>query len=124
MTSTPDGISFSDLQNMMEKAPKERDIKAAPTWDGKTREEIEAIAEKVCEAALEECNDPMVHREMLNILLINMLRWHTTTGLTMMEKEETEMGMCWLRDAGKFQACMEILAGINFGHDDWLNTNG
>ena len=123
MTATPDGISFSDLQDMMKKAPKEQDVKAAPTWDGKTQEEIEEIAMKACDGALEECNDPMVHRVMLQALLVNMLRWHTTTGLNLMEEDE-KMSMCWLRDAGKFQACMEILAGINFGHDDWLNING
>ena len=123
MTATPDGISFSDLQDMMKKAPKEQDIKAS-TWDGKTREEIEALAEKACESALEECNDPMVHRAMLEVILVNMLRWHTTAGVSHLEEDETKVGVCWLRDAGKFQACMEILAGINFGHDDWLNVNG
>ena len=124
--SIPDGISFGDLENMQQEAQKrdaERLAEEAAKnedktlFDGKTQEELCEIAEKHVQAAIEDCNDPMVHKVMLFSMLENMIRWHTTVGVD--GDTEEPATVCWLRDAGKFQAICNILGSISVGPNDF-----
>ena len=121
MSTIPDGISFGELDALREQAAKEEDVKStkhdAPTFDGKTQEQVQEIASKLTAEAIEQCNDPMVHKAMILEMLENMIRWHTTVG---MDQEDDRSTVCWLRDAGKFQAICNILTSISMGPDDFL----
>ena len=123
--SIPDGISFGDLENMQQEAQKrdaERLAEEAAKnedktlFDGKTQEELCEIAEKHVQAAIEDCNDPMVHKVMLFSMLENMIRWHTMAGN---DHDDERARTCWLRDAGKFQAICNILSSVSCGPDDF-----
>ena len=125
-TSFPDGISFSDLENLAESARHEDDCrceqcepKKGPQFDGKTQGEVEEIACDALEQALEKCNDPIVHKIIMLRALSNMVDWHTRVGEKMFNDDEERSGICWLRDAGKFQACMDILMNIQIGPEDF-----
>ena len=118
-SSIPDGISFSDLEALRENAPSEETPTPktdGPTYDGKTQDEVIEIAQKYVQKSIDECNDPMVHKIMVLEMLENMIRWHTTAG---MEQEDDRSQVCWLRDAGKFQAMCNILTSISCGPDDF-----
>ena len=125
-SSIPDSMSFDELQNLQTEAAErdaeriEEAIKSTVTqglYDGKTKDELIEIAEKHVQAAIEECNDPMVHKVMLFSMLENMIRWHTTVGVDV--ETEKRATVCWLRDAGKFQAICNILGSISVGPNDF-----
>ena len=119
-SSIPDGISFSDLESFRKDAEEKEAVKPdteAPTYDGKTAEEVIEIAEELCNEAIERCNDPMIHKVMVMHMIENMIRWHTTAGID----QETEVStVSWLRDAGKFQAIANILTNVSVGPDDFI----
>ena len=125
-SSIPDGISFSDLEGFADQAAlrEEEAAKAAeetkgPRFGGKTQGEVEDIACEVLEEALEKCNDPIVHKIIMLRALSNMVDWHTRVGEKMFADDEERSGTCWMRDAGKFQAAMDILMNIQIGPDDF-----
>ena len=128
-SSIPDSMSFGELEAMQQEAAKrdaEREVqesieraKASASkgpFDGKTQDEVCEIAEQHVQAAIDECNDPMVHKVMLFSMLENMIRWHTEAGLT---QDDDRSRVCWLRDAGKFQAMCNILSSVSCGPNDF-----
>ena len=117
-SSIPDGISFSDLEALRENAPAEEVVEKTDEakFDGKTQAEVIEIAENLAQEAIEQCNDPMIHKVLAFEIIENMIRWHTTAG---MEQEDERSQVCWLRDAGKFQAIANILSSISCGPDDF-----
>ena len=122
-SSIPDGISFSDLEALRENAPSEETPTPktdVPTYDGKTQDEVVDIAQRLVRQAIDECNDPMVHKVMIFEMLENMIRWHTEAGIT---QDEDTSKICWLRDAGKFQAMCNILSCISVGPDDFTMSD-
>ena len=118
-SSIPDGISFSDLEALRENAPTEEaptPKSDVPTYDGKTQDEVIDIAEHCVQDAIDQCNDPMVHKVMVFRILENMIRWHSDAGIT---QDDDTSKIAWLRDAGKFQAMCNILSNISVGPDDF-----
>jgi len=116
--SIPDGMSFSELVSLLESAPS--DVTDAPQSDDDedTLSALQKIADKHLQLALEEVNDPMVHKLMIMRALSNMVDWHNRMGFSHFEDNDTDIGGAWLRDAGKFQACMDIMMSIKIGPDD------
>ena len=126
-SSVPDSFSMDELSNMLENAPQEEDLHAHASdcscndCDDKefTPELIEKIARECLEAASDKCKDPLVHKVMAMIVIGNMVDWHRHVASRQLEEgNEISMG-AWMRDAGKFQACMDILTSIAIGPDDF-----
>ena len=101
---------------MLEDAPKEDEMHtpATPSTD---EEAIEAAADKALDSV--ENPGPLVHKVMAMKIIARMIEWHTQYGQHLIKDGETDMGTAWLRDAGKFQACMALLQGIAVGNDDF-----
>ena len=125
-SSIPDGISFSELEGFADQAAlrEEEAAKAAeetkgPRFGGMTQGEVEDLACEVLQDALEKCDDPIVHKIIMLRALSNMIDWHTRVGEKMFSEDEERAGTCWMRDAGKFQACMDILMNIQIGPEDF-----
>ena len=118
MTTTPDGISFAALQDMLADAPKEG--QAAPADDAPmSRERIEEIADKCLTYAAElGATGPMVHKTMMVMTLSNLIQWHNTIAQQHVEAGEIDTAGAWARDAGKCQAMLDILYSINCGGED------
>ena len=127
--SIPDGFSMGELE-LLQKAAAENDAeresevtkdKSDAHYDGKNREEVVDIAMDLVQEAIEKCNDPIVHKMMMVMIIDNFLEWHTKAGLTQMEDGEELATVSWLRDAGKFQAIANILESVTVGPHDWLS---
>ena len=117
-TSFPDGISFGELDALRDQAPKENEVKEEKAlFDGKTQEQVCEIATALCHEAIEKCNDPIMHKAMMIEMIENMIRWHTEQGIGQDDDRST---VCWLRDAGKFQAIANILTSISVGPHDFI----
>ena len=49
-----------------------------------------------------------------------MLAWHTAAGIEEMEEGNIKSAVFWERDAGKFQAMLNILSSVSMGNNDFL----
>ena len=120
----PDGFSMGELELLAQAAAEREEVEATADrdeahFDGKTQSEVCDIVDKLLGLAIEECNDPMVHKLMALEIISNMIEWHTAQGVEHFEEDETQGGVAWTRDAGKFQAAMTILLSIGVGPHDW-----
>lgn len=124
-TSIPDGISFKDLEGLADNAQREEDITPTPTYgtNGATQADVHELVDKLLDQAANEIHDPMVFKIFALETVSRLMGWHTNAGLDQIKNDEEHSGICWLRDAGKLQACIAILTGITVGNDDWTFRN-
>ena len=120
-SSVPDSFSMDELSNMLENAPQEEDLHAFADNSDKelTPEVIESIAQEALELATEKCPDPLVHKVMAMMVICRMVDWHKGVAKKQLEDGNEQSMGAWMRDAGKFQACMDILTSIAIGPDDF-----
>ena len=127
--SVPDSFSMDELSNLLENAPQEEDLRAQHSDDCPGCPECEITDEKIENAAhagldlmCEQCDDPVVHKLALLKVAQNMVAWHTRVGENANERGDTDCGTAWLRDAGKWQAIMDIATSISLGpNDSWID---
>lgn len=120
MTTTPDGISFSDLQEHLKDAPKESAIvKTEGEFNGFTKEQVFDITNDYLQQLADKLGHPIAHKLALALILDNMIDWHTRIGNKMIEDGETESAVAWLRDAGKFQAASNITSNVSICDGDF-----
>ena len=122
MTAIPDSFNMSELSNMLENAPQEDDLHAAVANNADkelTPEQMEALAEEVLEYAYSKCTDPLVHKVVAMRVIHNMVEWHMQVAAKQYEDGNEQSGAAWMRDAGKFQAVMNILATVTVGPEDF-----
>ncbi len=120
-TSVPDGISFADLQALAKDAPDDSAI--VPTdgpFKGLSEDELKDLVDAHLDMIHEACPDPMFAKAILWRLIMNMINWHTEAGKHQFEEGDNDSAVCWLRDAGKFQAMSNILQTINVGPHDFI----
>ena len=112
---------MDQLSNLLENAQSEDDLHAAADNSDKelTPEVIENIAQEALEFATEKCPDPLVHKVMAMMIIHRMVDWHKGVAIKQLEDSNRESMGAWMRDAGKFQACMDILTTISIGPDDF-----
>ena len=114
-TSVPDGISFSELESLIEDAPT--DI-VDQVNDDKEFDDFEAKLNAAMEAFEEIADDAMTAKAAVQSIVARMFEWHSAVSLKQMEAGDDESAIGWARDAGKFQAVMNILTTISVGPDD------
>ena len=121
-TSVPDGISFADLQALAKEAPDDSstELRHEGPFNGLDEDQLKDLVDAHLELIHEGCPDPMFAKAILWRLINNMIGWHTEAGKHQLEDGETDSAICWLRDAGKFQAMGNLLQTINVGPHDFI----
>ena len=121
MTSIPDSFKMSDLTDMLENAPSEDELHTAADNSDKefTPEFIEDVAQEALEFATNKCADPLVHKVMAMTIMHRMIEWHKGVAKSQLDDGELLSMGAWMRDAGKFQAVMDILVSIAIGPNDF-----
>ena len=116
-SSIPDAFSPEELQRMLAEAQPEPEVTTDP--DCQSQEYICEIAQEAIDLACEKSAGPMVHKVMLHKIVAHMFDWHCAMTKTLLEDDMPEQAMGWSRDAGKFQAIMNILETISVQNDDF-----
>ena len=122
MTATPDSFSTADLQALLANAPIEDEVHAQEIdLDNLTEDQIHEIVSEGLNLMTSKIQDPVVHKVALLRIASNMALWHTKVAEGHFERGCVEGGTSWMRDAGKFQAIMDIALSIHLGdNDQWL----
>ena len=128
-SSIPNGFSMQELQQMLDTAAKNPEPSTpegeGPFGDqGLTIDQLENLCEKVIDDSLEECNDPMLHKLIMLTLAMRFGKWHDHVAEQCRNRGEDAAAAAWQRDAGKFQAVMDILCSISIGPDDYTCNHG
>ena len=120
-TSVPDGISFADLEALAKEAPEETAI--VPTegpFDGINEQELKDLTDTFLDKMMGTNTHPMFGKAVAWRILNHFMEWHTAAGMKQIEDGEVESGMYWLRDAGKFQAMLNVFQTVTLGPDDFI----
>ncbi len=128
--SIPNSFSMDDLQDLLKDAKTEEETTAScPHYISEIEdsdEYIHAIQEYVVKA-LNDLSEPLesedcmvVHKAIMAILIDKMIAFHSKGGMELHKEGNHIPGMCWERDAGKFQAMAVILGGISVGDKDFM----
>ena len=66
-------------------------------------------------------NGPVLHKAMMMQMLMKMVAFHEGMSDSMREQDApADVVSAWQKDAGKFQACMNILTTISVDSDDFM----
>ena len=120
-SSIPESFNMDQLSELLETAQSEDDMHTAADNSDKelTPEFIEGVAQEVLELATDKCPDPLVHKVIAMMVICRMVDWHKGVAIKQLEDGNEQSMGAWMRDAGKFQACMDILTSIAIGPDDF-----
>ena len=124
----PNSISTADLQKLADAAkasdPEVRTDEEVetPLFSGLTEDEVWDAADKGLSLIAEKCKHPIGHKVAAVLVMSNMIDWHIKMAKDMMEAGDFDPAAGWLKDAGKFQAIMNILTTIEVGSDDFTIT--
>ena len=119
-SSIPDAFSPEQLQRMLAEAQPEPEVTTDP--DCQSEEYICEIAQEAIDLACEKSAGPMVHKVMLHQIIQHMFDWHVNMANKLLEDGQPNPAMGWARDAGKWQAIMNILSTISVDNDDFTCT--
>ena len=119
-SSIPESFNLDQLSELLENAPSEDDLHTPAANEEKeiTPEFIDDCAMKALDFASELCDDPLVHKVMMMMIASRMVEWHSSVGQRQFDAGENRSGVCWMRDAGKFQAMLDSLVNICVGPHD------
>ena len=123
--SVPNEIGMDELNVLFESATQESAIELAkPDEDGcYSEEQIMDVACDALKQITELIPDPVAHKFAMLKIADNMAQWHTIVAKQAYAEGRADGGEAWLRDAGKFQAIMDILLSIHLGDNDYWAEN-
>lgn len=122
-SNIPDSFNMDSLEELLNDAPREEDIHAELDSDIFSEEVMMDTAKAGLDSMTNLVPDPAVHKAALLQICTNMITWHTVVGKNANEEGHTDCGTAWMRDAGKWQAIMQIARGIHLGENDhWCDA--
>ena len=115
-SSIPDGLSFADLQAMMKDAVDPEEAQAKP--ETMTHEEIGALVVPAVMSVREDVGDISAYKHIAMFALYKLFDFHNDVSKSEMEDQDFESALCWARDAGWLQVCMNTLRNVGCGPND------
>ena len=116
-SSIPDSFNLDELQAMLDSAPSENEVS-----DSVSNSNSDSILDDVesAMAAVNRITDQALAHKLVAIqILQNLFEWHDRVGAKCIRNAESDQAKGWLKDAGKFQAIMNILQTISVDDDDF-----
>jgi len=123
--SIPNGFSEDQLRQLMVNAAirEEADKEAEKgPYNGLTREDICNNAEASLDAMNEICKHAMSHKLVVMQVISNYIDWHNAMAENLLEEGNHEIAAGWFRDAGKFQAIINLLQSTGVHPEDFTTS--
>lgn len=118
----PDGFSFSQLQEMMESASSESD--ATNDKPQLTEREMKRIISKAVNSVHEQFDGDVFGYKMLAFASLHLLfDFHNQTHAEACERSDYDTALCWGRDAGWLQMCLNALRNVHCGPNDFISAD-
>ena len=120
--SIPNGFSEDQLRQLMVNAAirEEADKEAEEgPYGGLTREEICDKAEASLDAMNDICKHALSHKLVVMQVISNYIDWHNNMAERLHEEGKHELSAGWSRDAGKFQAIINLLQSVGVDPKDF-----
>ena len=118
----PNGISTDDLASLLEDAPNENICNCSDS-DRLTQDQIEELACEVLDAVMDDMNSEdctLVHKVICLMAIQRFKVWHESIAERMVEEGiPFNPVKGWLLDAGKLQACGQLLQSVSVSDDDF-----
>jgi hypothetical protein len=111
-SSIPDSFNLDELQAMLENAPSEDEPCSCD-------HDVIDTADEIFKLIFNDSEDPVVHKVVIMQMLHYMFDWHNTVGQKLVCDGDSKQASAWLKDAGKFQAILNILCTISVSDDDF-----
>ena len=120
-SNIPSSFNPDDLAKMLDQAVKEDEVKETDTTRDFSEETVTRIADEALDLATDKSSGPLVHKVMMVKIACQMIDWHSSMhDRIIQDGDDTHAALCWARDAGKFQAIMDILTSITVGPEDFI----
>ena len=118
----PDGVSFEELEKLHALAPADNGTKPS-IQEGIgplniSEDDMQDIVHYCLVQMQEKSQTPVSHKMALHMIVAQMMVWHNKMAEIAMREDNHEVLGDWFRDAGKFQAIMNILDTISVSDDD------
>ena len=118
----PNGISTADLANLLDDAPNENTCNCSDS-DRLTQDQIEELACEFLDAIVDDISeeDATLLHKVICLMAINRFKvWHENLAERMIEVGVPFNPVSgWLMDAGKLQACGQLLQSVSVSDDDF-----
>ena len=118
----PDGLSFSQLQEMIESACPEPD--ATNDEPQLTEREMKRIIAKAVDSVNEQFDGEVFGYKMLAFASLHLLfEFHNQTHAEACKNGDYDVALRWGRDAGWLQMCLNALRNVHCGPIDFLSDD-
>ena len=119
-SSIPDGLTFAQLQELMSSAPKPDKAEDKVF----TSQEISELIIPAVMAVREEIGDVSAYKHIAMYALYKLFEFHNDVALETMQEakdlDDRETSLCWGRDAGWIQVCLNTLRNVGCGPNDFF----
>ena len=122
MTTVPNSFNLDQLSEALENAPAEVDYNVNEKASQLMNDEIWDLAHEQVVSTGKLTDSPLVfHKAILLQILSKLQTYHSTMGDSIRSEGAPEdLANAWLKDAGKIQACINILLTISVDSDDFM----
>ena len=129
-SSIPDGLSTADLQAMLADAATrpEEQIDQQNADKVLSEKEISKIVISAVMSVREDIGDISAYKHVAMFALYQLFKFHNEVCCEQIAEAETEddaeAALCWGRDAGWIQVCMNTLRNVGCGpQDHWVEDD-
>ena len=116
-SSIPDSFNLDELQALLDTASSKNEVSDSDS--SSSQDSILDDVESAMAAINHITDQPLVHKLVAIQILHNLFEWHDTVGGNCVSDSNLDQAKSWLKDAGKFQAIMNILQTISVDNDDF-----
>ena len=122
MTAIPDSFSMDELSAALENAPADTDYNVNEKASQLMNDELWDLAHEQVITTGKLTDTPLVfHKALVLQILAKLQQFHTGMGDTIREEgAPDDVCNAWHRDAGKIQACVNILMTISVDGEDFM----
>ena len=116
----PNGLSVSELENLLKNAEPEKDYQEKAEFGGLTQSEMIAAIREARDTLYTKCGCPMTTKLMAMMMIVDLQSFHEGMSDKAADAKQKDCAYAWARDAGQLSAAHSILTRVSVDHTDWI----